>query len=477
MGLSLWGREAVGRPGAALGGRGVGRERGGEPRGGPHPCPTLCPAPFNWGSCGPTAEAGPSRCGAGPSRCGAELGGGSPWLPLLLLLLPGAVGLQCLSCGAEDGSCRGWHQRHLPPGQQRLRRGPWQPSPGVTAGSRWGGRGCSRGVGGASSRALPLGGLALFVQRRQCEEGRGCNRELPLGTDSALPLPADNGSSQAPNGLRCFGCPQEGPCQPTTIVSCYGDLRGCFHGNLSLSLGGATVWREVRGCTRDPTCRGERRGDEVVTLIGSCCGEDLCNRHLLGPAFFDPDWPRLELLPHGHAPHNASKAAAGPAPTPQGGAVGVNATPKMATSTAPAPQGRSGGGNATSKMAAGATHTPGGAHVTPKMAAGATPTPPRDLSGVSATPKLAAERGKADTLAAGLGRDATASDGDVTKGSGDVTEGGSDPKAAARDRTAAGRSAAGRPLEGKQGTKGPVGSSQSWAGPGWLLPFLLLLLL
>ncbi|XP_054035512.1 ly6/PLAUR domain-containing protein 3-like [Dryobates pubescens] len=264
-------------------------------------------------------------------------------------------------------------------------RSPWVPMGRCHGRLALGGRGCSRGVGGASSRALPLGGLALFVQRRQCEEGRGCNRELPLGTDSALPLPADNGSSQAPNGLRCFGCPQEGPCQPTTIVSCYGDLRGCFHGNLSLSLGGATVWREVRGCTRDPTCRGERRGDEVVTLIGSCCGEDLCNRHLLGPAFFDPDWPRLELLPHGHAPHNASKAAGAPPPPRRGDRAG------------------SGGVNATSKMAAGTARAPGGAEVTPKMAAGATPTPPGDLKGVGATPKMAAERGKADVPAAGGG--------------------------------------------------------------------------
>ncbi|NXV95759.1 LYPD3 protein, partial [Calonectris borealis] len=67
-------------------------------------------------------------------------------------------------------------------------------------------------------------------------------------------------------------------------------------------IGGVTLWREVRGCVRDESCTRESRGDEAVGLQGSCCAGDLCNRHLANKTFFAPDLPRLELLPHGHAP-------------------------------------------------------------------------------------------------------------------------------------------------------------------------------
>ncbi|KAF1583716.1 UNVERIFIED_CONTAM: Ly6/PLAUR domain-containing protein 3, partial [Eudyptes pachyrhynchus] len=83
---------------------------------------------------------------------------------------------------------------------------------------------------------------------------------------------------------------------------CYGDLRGCFHGNVTLTLGGVTLWREVRGCVRDQSCSRAWRGDGAVGLGGSCCAGDLCNRHPANKSFFAPDLPRLELLPHGHAP-------------------------------------------------------------------------------------------------------------------------------------------------------------------------------
>ncbi|NXI45298.1 LYPD3 protein, partial [Galbula dea] len=60
--------------------------------------------------------------------------------------------------------------------------------------------------------------------------------------------------------------------------------------------------REVRGCVRDQSCTQESRGDEAVGLKGSCCSGDLCNLQLSNKSFFDPDRPRLELLPHGQGP-------------------------------------------------------------------------------------------------------------------------------------------------------------------------------
>ncbi|NXE03352.1 LYPD3 protein, partial [Chaetorhynchus papuensis] len=85
---------------------------------------------------------------------------------------------------------------------------------------------------------------------------------------------------------------------------CYGDLRGCFHGNVTLRMGNLTLWRELRGCVPDGGCARESRGDHGATLSGSCCRGDLCNGHLANRTFFEPDLPRLELLPppHGHAP-------------------------------------------------------------------------------------------------------------------------------------------------------------------------------
>ncbi|NXP02067.1 LYPD3 protein, partial [Certhia brachydactyla] len=67
--------------------------------------------------------------------------------------------------------------------------------------------------------------------------------------------------------------------------------------------GNLTWWRELRGCVPDGGCGHQWRGDDSASLSGSCCHGDLCNRHLAtNKTFFSPDLPRLELLPHGHAP-------------------------------------------------------------------------------------------------------------------------------------------------------------------------------
>ncbi|NWV43373.1 LYPD3 protein, partial [Grantiella picta] len=65
--------------------------------------------------------------------------------------------------------------------------------------------------------------------------------------------------------------------------------------------GNVTLRREVRGCVRNASCDGEFRGDNAVSLTGSCCEGDLCNFHSPNKTFFSPDLPRLELLPHGHS--------------------------------------------------------------------------------------------------------------------------------------------------------------------------------
>ncbi|NXQ43688.1 LYPD3 protein, partial [Catharus fuscescens] len=56
------------------------------------------------------------------------------------------------------------------------------------------------------------------------------------------------------------------------------------------------------GCVADGACGRERRGDDAASLGGSCCRGDLCNQHPANQTFFEPDLPRLALLPHGHAP-------------------------------------------------------------------------------------------------------------------------------------------------------------------------------
>ncbi|NXF28391.1 LYPD3 protein, partial [Rhodinocichla rosea] len=83
---------------------------------------------------------------------------------------------------------------------------------------------------------------------------------------------------------------------------CYGDLRACFHGNVTLRAGNLTLWRELRGCVPEGGCAPERRGDDAASLAGSCCRGDLCNDKMADKSLFSPDLPRLELLPHGHAP-------------------------------------------------------------------------------------------------------------------------------------------------------------------------------
>ncbi|KAM9510481.1 ly6/PLAUR domain-containing protein 3-like [Guaruba guarouba] len=348
--------------------------------------------------------------------------------PLLLLLLPGAVGLQCLSCGAEDESCSGAINVTCGPESdvcaEALASVTW--SHGRLA---LGGRGCGRGHPGALAHALELAGVVAFVRRRQCGGGAGggaCNGALPVGSERALPEAA-NVTAQAPNGLRCFGCPDDGPCSAPTVVHCYGDLRGCFHGNVTVTLGGSRRWREVRGCARTPSCAPEPRGDAVVGLEGSCCAGDLCNGAGGNRSLFAPDLPRLELLPQPHGPSKGDGAAA--------------ATTKMAapTATAAAPA-----GNASAA---------------------------RTEAAAARTEAAAATRSAAPTAAAaGPGGTDAASSGSGAEGPAANMAAPTGKMAAPTSKTAAGR--AGRPLERAED---PVGRSQALGAGLW--PFLLLLLL
>ncbi|XP_063177656.1 ly6/PLAUR domain-containing protein 3 isoform X2 [Chroicocephalus ridibundus] len=390
----------------------------------------------------------------------------------------GAVGLECLSCGAEDGTCRQAQNVTCPPESdvcaEALAALTW--SHGRLA---LGARGCGRGRGGANARALPLSGLVLFARRRQCRGGRGCNGLLPLGTDGALPLP-DDISEQPANGLRCFGCPEAGPCSPLRVLGCYGDQRGCFHGNLSLALGGVRLWREVRGCSRDAECGPTRVGDDAVGLTGSCCAGDLCNGPLPPPpptnqSFFAPDRPRLQLLPQA------------PAPTPA-----PNPTKMAAAAAAPPP-----------------TNLPGGRQAAPQTAGAVTAMAATTTEMAAAGTKMAATR--AEVAAAGT-RGVNGGEGGVNGGEGDggvhLANGNmadpnmaaidpnmaaidpnmaavdpnmaavdpkmaaADPKMAAGAQAPSGRAGGGRPLGGA-GEGGPKGRGHPIGCPGWLLPLLL----
>ncbi|XP_074423041.1 uncharacterized protein LOC141734776 [Larus michahellis] len=427
----------------------------------------------------------------------------------------GAVGLECLSCGAEDGTCRQAQNVTCPPESdvcaEALAALTW--SHGRLA---LGARGCGRGRGGANARALPLSGLVLFARRRQCRGGRGCNGLLPLGTDGALPLP-DDISEQPANGLRCFGCPEAGPCSPLRVLGCYGDQRGCFHGNLSLALGGVTLWREVRGCSRDAECGPTRVGDDAVGLTGSCCAGDLCNGPLppLPPtnrSFFAPDRPRLQLLPHAHAPTPApnltkmAAAAAAPPPTnlpggrqaaprPAGAVTAMAATTtemaaagtKMAATRADVAaagtrgvngvkggvDGVKGGVDGGVDLANGNMADPNMAAVDPNMATIDPKMATIDPNMATIDPKMATIDPKMATIDPNMAAaDPKMATIDPKMAAVDPKMAAADPKMAAGAKAPSGRAGGGRPLGGAV-EGGPKGRGHPIGCPGWLLPLLL----
>ncbi|KAM9510502.1 uncharacterized protein ACIB01_019471 [Guaruba guarouba] len=254
--------------------------------------------------------------------------------------------------------------------------------------------------------------------------GRGRGRGLQRGPARGERESAARGRQRHGAGAQwaaLLRCPDDGPCSAPTVVHCYGDLRGCFHGNVTVTLGGSRRWREVRGCARTPSCTPEPRGDAVVGLEGSCCAGDLCNGAGGNRSLFAPDLPRLELLPQPHGPSKGDGAAA--------------ATTKMAapTATAAAPAGNA---SAARTEAAAATR-------------GAAPTAP------------AAGPGGTDAASSGSGAEGPAANMAAPTGK----------MAAPTGKTAAGR--AGRPLERAED---PVGRSQALGAGLWPFLFLLLLL-
>ncbi|XP_062469239.1 ly6/PLAUR domain-containing protein 3-like [Pezoporus occidentalis] len=294
-----------------------------------------------------------------------------------------------------------------------------------------------------------------------------------MGVRIPGPAPPDNVTAQAPNGLRCFGCPDDGPCSAPTIVECYGDLRGCFHGNVTVTLGGSRRWREVRGCVRDPTCTPEPRGDDAVGLEGSCCAGDLCNGPAGNRSLFAPDLPRLELLPQPHGP------TAGPNKG-NGSTGGDKATTKMAAPTGNASAAKTKmaapTGNASAAKTKMAAPTGNTSATKTKMAAPTGNMAPTVANVAATKGNVAASRGSmVPTVANGA---ATKSSMAATMANMAATTGDMviDHHGAAIDAsTAAGRS--GHPMERKDGVKGPVGQSHPLGAGLWPLPFLLLLLL
>ncbi|XP_072704310.1 uncharacterized protein [Ciconia boyciana] len=201
-------------------------------------------------------------------------------------------------------------------------------------------------------------------------------------------------------------------------------------------------------------------------------------RHPDAGSFFAPDLPRLELLPQGHAPTatpNTTKMAAGTAQT-KGDLKEGDAAAKMAATRAKMAATRAKMAATRANMAAGSTGVTAAVSLADVNSANA------NMAAVD--PNMAA----VDPNMAAVDRDVAALDPnmaavDPNMAALDPDVAAVDPNMAALDPTgdkmAAGRAASGegRPLERKDGIKGPVGRGHPIAGPGWLLPFLLLPLL
>ncbi|XP_065510733.1 uncharacterized PE-PGRS family protein PE_PGRS54-like isoform X2 [Caloenas nicobarica] len=463
---------------------------------------------------------------------GRDVGGAPGGLRLLLLLLlPGSMGLECLSCGSDTGGCDGAEMVSCPPESdvcvEALGAVVW------SHGRFWlGGRGCGRGQPGGHARALQLAGLVLFSRRRHCRGGRGCNRDLPLGQQEALPAAGGTGPAP-PTGLRCFGCPDTGACRPPRVLRCPGELRACFRGNVTLTLGGRRLWREVRGCAREANCSAEPRGDGDAALSGSCCTGDLCN----GPGpddgddgtnngtdgLFAPDLPRLQLLPHGRAPaggDGTGKMAAGRGNMAaggggvNGGVNGVNGSTNGVNGGVNGVNGDVNGVNGSVNGVNGVNGDVNGVNGDVNgvngSANGFNGSANGDVKGVNGDAVgVNGSTNGANSDITGASGDVTGVNGDITGASGDVTgvnsdvtgvngstsgvggdvtggragtnmAAGANGSVGGGDGDASGKMAAGRagrPPEGQGGTEGPVGRGHPGGGASWLLPLLLLPLL
>ncbi|XP_031467510.1 ly6/PLAUR domain-containing protein 3 [Phasianus colchicus] len=251
-----------------------------------------------------------------------------------------------------------------------------------------------------------------------------------------------------------------------------------------LPTDGRTLWREVRGCARDPDCTQVFRGDGAVGLRGSCCHGDFCNRDLRNKTFFSPDLPRLELLPHNPTPppHSTKMAATVGSQTGADGnetaasgrsdvtaAVASGTTAAVASGTAATVV--SGVANRTdSKMAASADRK--AAADSGKMAA------PGGSNGKRSGAEVAAHVTAALPGAADIRPDA-GSEPKMADSRPDVGDAGSNMAAVDPERSHPGSGRPGGSWERKYGVKeGPIGGGGcAIGGVGWVLPPLLLLLL
>ncbi|KYO33817.1 ly6/PLAUR domain-containing protein 3 isoform A [Alligator mississippiensis] len=262
----------------------------------------------------------------------------APCLVLLgaTLLLPGVAALQCLSCVEQgDGGCSPERVQNVtcPKGTSVCME--------AAAGVQWshgqfvlGERGCGAGMAGTNDKGVDVRGIVAFGQLRQCNHSH-CNGLLPL-QDLVL-RPSVNVSTQEPNGVECYGCPDQGPCEEanaSVVVRCYGSWHGCFHGNVTIKVGNMSLWRTVRGCARDGDCTREVKGSPNVVLQGSCCSGHLCNGDLSNKTFFAPDLPRLEILPQPQ-PQPTTTAPRRTLPASTGAPTTASKAPLASTSMAP----------------------------------------------------------------------------------------------------------------------------------------------
>ncbi|XP_026578588.1 ly6/PLAUR domain-containing protein 3-like [Pseudonaja textilis] len=218
-------------------------------------------------------------------------------LVALTLFMKGALALECHSCvDLGDGGCS----------QQQMKKLTCPSNVHVcvetVAAVEWshgkfsvGEKGCGLGMPGTNDKAVEVHGILAFSQLHQCNTSL-CNIKLDMKELQLQPM--DNVSAQIPNGVECYSCEGDNcTTDNSTIVKCYDNFRGCFHGNVTMKAGNFSLTKPIKGCVQDGDCTKVRKGSPAITLSGSCCSGNLCNTNLSNKTHFSTSIPRLAFLP------------------------------------------------------------------------------------------------------------------------------------------------------------------------------------
>ncbi|XP_032083167.1 ly6/PLAUR domain-containing protein 3 [Thamnophis elegans] len=218
-------------------------------------------------------------------------------LVALTFFMQGALALECHSCvDLGDGSCSEQKMKKLTCPRNT------QVCVETVAAVEWshgkfsvGEKGCGAGIPGTNDKAVEVHGIFAFSQLHQCNTS-GCNVKLDI---QALQLqPMDNVSARIPNGVECYSCDGDNcTMDNSSIVKCYDNFQGCFHGNVTMKAGNFSLTKPVKGCVQDGDCTKVRKGSNAITLSGSCCSGNLCNTNLSNKTHFSTSIPRPAFLP------------------------------------------------------------------------------------------------------------------------------------------------------------------------------------